>query len=238
MSLVLNSGFTIGPGVVLHSGDGSTLVTDGLTMWLDAGNPSSYSGSGSTWYDLSGFGSNITLVNSPTWTSGTPSYFSFNGSNQYGTGSTTGVLPNNQYTKSMWLRLAGYGYNNNIVSSYAGGHFTFGSGTNHYYSGHMDWANYNAFPTVSTFNLGQWYYIAVTFQAYSFMRMYVNGVLDATTNYNGLAPHPGNGSTDIASYEHSNNLYGSIGEFFCYNRALTDAEVLQNYNSTRAKYGL
>ena len=86
MSLVLNSGFTIGPGVVLHSGAGSQLVTDGLTMWLDAGNPASYSGSGTTWYDLSGTGSNIALVNAPTWTAGTPSYFSFNGTNQYGTG--------------------------------------------------------------------------------------------------------------------------------------------------------
>lgn len=212
-------------------------VTSGLTMWLDAGNSASYPGTGTTWYDLSGTGSNITLVNAPTFTAGTPAYFSFNGTNQYGTGSTPNVLPSNQYTKSMWLRLGSYAYNNNVVSSYAGGHFTFGSGQNRYYSGHQDWDNYNAFPTNATFNLGQWYYIAVTFEAYVSMKTYVNGVFDNSSTYN-LNPHPGNGSTDIASYQGNNLLNGSIGEFFCYNRSLTDAEVLQNFNATRSKYGL
>ena len=158
----LITGGTLNGGVYL---DQQQVVTQGLTMWLDAGNNQSYPGSGTTWYDLSGFGANISLQNSPAWTGGTPSYFMFNGANQYGVGFTANVLPNNQYTKSMWLRLNSYSYNNNVVSSFAGGHFTFGSGTNHFYSGHQDWANYNAFPTVATFDLGQWYYIAVTFEA-------------------------------------------------------------------------
>ena len=213
------------------------LVTSGLTMWLDAGNPASYSGTGSTWYDLSGFGSNITLVNAPTWHSGTPAYFSFDGYTQYGTGNTPQVLPNSQYTKSMWLNLSAYEFNNNIVSSDAGGHFTFGSGQNHYYSGHSDWQNYNAFPTNATFDLHRWYYIAVTFEAGVIMKTFVNGVLDNTSTYN-LNPHPGDGSTDIASFDHGNNLCGSIGEFFCYNRPLSDSEILQNFNSTKGKYGL
>jgi hypothetical protein len=228
------TGGTLNGGVYL---DQQQVVTQGLTMWLDAGNPTSYPGSGTTWFDLSGFGANITLQNSPAWIGGTPAYFTFNGANQYGVGSTANVLPNNQYTKSMWLRLNSYSYNNNVVSSFTGGHFTFGSGTNHFYSGHQDWANYNAFPTAATFDLGRWYYIAVTFEAYVSMKTYVNGVFDASSSYN-LNPHPGDGSTDIASYDHGNFLSGSIGEFFCYNRSLTDLEVLQNYNSTKGKYGL
>jgi hypothetical protein len=226
-------------GGVLNGGvyRDQAVVTSGLTMWLDAGNPTSYPGSGTTWYDLSPFGANISLQNSPPWTSGTPSYFSFNGTNQYGVGFTPNVLPANQYTKSMWLRLNSYASNNNIVSSDAGGHFTFGSGTNKIYSGHSNWVNYNAFVTTATFDLGQWYYVAVTFEAGVSMKMYVNGVLDSTSSYN-LNPHPGDGSTDIASFDHNNLLIGSIGEFFCYNRPLSDAEVLQNFNSTRGKYGV
>lgn len=77
----------------------------------------------------------------------------------------------------------------------------------------------------------------MTFEAGVEMRVYVNGVLDNTSTYN-LNPHPGDGSTDIASFDHGNLLNGSIGEFFCYNRPLTAAEVLQNFNATRSKYGL
>ena len=40
------------------------IVTDGLVLCLDAGNPKSYPGSGTTWYDLSGNGNNGTNSNS------------------------------------------------------------------------------------------------------------------------------------------------------------------------------
>ena len=227
------TGGTLNGGVYL---DQQQVVTQGLTMWLDAGNPTSYPGSGSTWFDLSGFGSNISLQNSPAWTAGTPAYFTFNAVDQYGLGSTPQVLPNNQYTKSMWLRLNDYA-DNNVVSSDAGGHFTYMATTNRFYSGHSNWANYNAFATTATFGLSEWYYVAVTFEAGVSMKMYVNGVLDSTSNYN-LTPHPGNGSTNVASFNGGNLLKGSIGEFFCYNRPLSAAEVLQNFNATRGIYGI
>ena len=136
----------------------------------------------------------------------------------------------------MWLRLNDLA-DNNVVSSNAGGHFTYMASSPRFYSGHSNWANYNAFATTTTFGLSEWYYVAVTFEAGVSMSMYVNGVLDSTSSYN-LNPHPGDGSTDIASFDHNNLLIGSIGEFFCYNRPLSDAEVLQNFNSTKSKYGL
>lgn len=46
---------------------GPHLVTDGLVLALDAANPLSYPGSGTTWRDLSGNGNNGTLVNGPTF---------------------------------------------------------------------------------------------------------------------------------------------------------------------------
>ena len=65
----------------------SNIITNGLQLYLDAGNRQSYPTTGSTWYDLSGNGNNGTLVNSPTfYTYSTapdkvPS-FGFNGSTQ------------------------------------------------------------------------------------------------------------------------------------------------------------
>lgn len=49
--------------------------TDGLILYLDAGNPNSYSGSGTTFTDLSGRGNHHTIVNSPTFSGGK---FTFN----------------------------------------------------------------------------------------------------------------------------------------------------------------
>jgi hypothetical protein len=45
------------------------VVTTGLQLYLDAGNASSYSGSGTAWNDLSGNGRNGTLTNGPTYSS-------------------------------------------------------------------------------------------------------------------------------------------------------------------------
>ena len=58
---------------------GASIVTNGLQLLVDAANPRSYSGSGSTWTDLSGNAKHVTLVNTPVYNSlGAASYFQFN----------------------------------------------------------------------------------------------------------------------------------------------------------------
>ena len=82
MSLVLNSGFTIGPGVVLDAGyiPPPTIITDGLVAHLDAGITASYPGTGSTWHDLSGHSADATLQGTVGFIDlGANSYFTFDG---------------------------------------------------------------------------------------------------------------------------------------------------------------
>ena len=56
------------------------IVTDGLVLYVDAGNGNSYPGSGTTWSDLAG--SNVgTLTNGPTYDSGNAGSIVFDGSN-------------------------------------------------------------------------------------------------------------------------------------------------------------
>lgn len=215
------------------------LVTSGLTLNLDAGNLASYPGSGSTWTDLAGTADNISLVNSPTYTSGTPAYFTFNGSNQYGTGSSANVVPTTAYTKSVWFYLNGY-LDNNLVSG--GGHFMFmGASTNRIYCGHANWntlgGTYIDYPSTATISLGTWYYAVLTFTTTDGMTLYINGSQDSTYTARKNA-HAGDGSTNIATFNGGNLLNGRIAQVHCYNRALTAAEVLQNYNATKATYGL
>ena len=70
---------------------GPKIVVDGLVLMLDAGNPKSYSGSGNTWYDLSGNNKHATLINTPTYS---PGYLSFDGSTQTATLSNPLNQPN------------------------------------------------------------------------------------------------------------------------------------------------
>jgi len=235
MGVVVGGGITIGPGITISS-DGP--VTANLTMYLNAADSASYPGSGTTWFDVSGNSADITLVNSPAYTLGTQSYFTFNGTNQYGTGAKTGVLDNSQYTKSLWFYLNGYA-DNNFSSSSPGGHFMYmgpGGTTHKVYCGHTDWPVYTVFPSTTTFNLSTWYYIACTFDTTNGMALYVNGVLDATYTAN-LSPFTGNGSTNIATFGEGNLLDGRIAKAFFYNKRLTASEVLQNYNATKTEFG-
>ena len=228
-------------GTRLQGGTYQTLglVTNGLTMWLDANDPASYPGSGSTWADLSGNGADQTLVNSPTYTAASPSYFSFNGINQYSTGSAL-VLPPNTYSKMVWFQMTP-GFDNNIVSSAAGGHFMFFASTSTLWAGNANnppYAGGGAFGSTTAFNADTWYCATVVFsdpQIY----LYVNGVQDAFDPTYSSGGHGGDGSTNLACFSPGGNLLnGRIAEVYCYGRAITAAEVAQNFNATRARYGV
>ena len=83
-------------------------VTSGLVVHLDAGVEASYSGSGSTWSDMSGNGNNFTLTNSPTFSSDNAGKLQFNGSNQYASGG-----PNLSTSDCSFVVIQRYASNNN-----------------------------------------------------------------------------------------------------------------------------
>jgi hypothetical protein len=58
-----------------------SIIRNGLSVYLDAENKTSYSGSGATWFDLSGSGRNGSLISSPTFTNTSPKSFTFSGAN-------------------------------------------------------------------------------------------------------------------------------------------------------------
>jgi hypothetical protein len=83
----------------LTSSDLSTIVTSGLTLHLDAGNPSSYPGTGTTWTSLTGAYSG-TMGNGVTYSSSDGGVLAFNGAsnafvNMYSTASALSSITNN-----------------------------------------------------------------------------------------------------------------------------------------------
>lgn len=227
MGIIFENGWRITPN--------AGLVTDGLVLRLDAADSTSYGGSGTTWTDIAGTAQNITFTGSPTYTSTPPSYFTFNGVNQYGLGSGT-VLPTTTYTKSVWVYINAYA-DNNIVSG--DGHFIFmaSSSSQRIYCGHANWASYIAYPSTNTVNLSTWYNITLTFNTTDGMKLYINGILDSTYTAQKTA-HNGTGTINVATYAGGNLLNGRISKVYCYNRSITADEVLQNYNFDKSKFGL
>jgi hypothetical protein len=211
-----------------------SIVTNGLTCCVDGFNSKSYAGSGTLWNDVSNNGTLVTLVGSPAFANNA---FSFDGTSQYGVGAGT-PLGINSYSKCVWFKLNTNfsSYSNNILSSSAGGHFMYFSGTQTLFCGHSNWANYLIFPSITVFAVNTWYCVCLTFDTTNGMKLYINGVLDTTYNSQ-LTGVSGTGQCNIGCYgEGGNLLNGLVGQAAIYNRALTAQEVLQNYNALKGRY--
>lgn len=217
-----------------------TVPTSGLLLWLDAGNPASYTGSGNTWYDLavSPAVNNASLLNSPTFSSNNGGFLNFaKASSQSATVSGTGLVPSSAYTKAVWFNLTDTVSDHNLVSSDTGGHFMYFSGTSKMYCGHSNWVGYTQYPSTTNFSSGTWYLAVLTYTTSDGMKLYVNGELDSTYTANKLA-HTGDGSVNLGRFSVGNFLNGNIAQVLTYNRAIASNEVTSIYNATRSRYGL
>jgi hypothetical protein len=221
-------------GLICVNLDYPDIITDGLTLLLDAGYVSSYPRSGSRWDDLSFSGNNGTLINTPTFNSSNNGYLTFNGNTQYvNVGGTP--LGLSSYTKNIWFYLNSTS-DNNLLSSDTGGHFMFFASTNKLYCGHSNWGVYTVFPSVTNFSNGVWYNACVTFDTTNGFVLYVNGVQDNTYTAQ-KTPIGGNGSTRIGAFGAGNNLLnGRVSVAMTYNRVLSSTEVLKNYNSFSSRF--
>jgi len=218
---------------------GAPVINSNLTMWVDAGQTASYSGSGTNWVDISNSGSNVSLVNSPTFNSlNAGGAFRFNSSlTQYGTGAGTPVGLT-AYTKSIWFNLNSLA-DNNLISSSVGGHFMFFGGTSKLYSGHTAWAGFpTTYPSTANFSVGVWYNVCLTFDTTNGMTLYINGVQDSVYTAQKTAVS-GTGQCNLGCFAPGGNLLnGVIAQAMVYNRVLTADEVSQNYNALRRRFNI
>ena len=207
------------------------IVTDGLVLALDAGNTKSYPGSGTTWKDVSGKGNDGTLTNDPTFSSDYGGKFNFDETNDYV--DCGNVLSQTAYTKSAWFRPETS--TANIISGPANHAFWMGNTDNTLSAGHQGQWSRVSYTVPSGNMLNQWWNGVVTWNDSTGWVLYVNGV-QVDTNSNTTGP---NGSgVYIARYASANYFDGDIAQAMIYNRALTAAEVKQNYNATKGRYGL
>jgi len=228
------------------------IVTDGLNLWLDASNPASYPGSGTTWYDLSGRGNNGTLVNGPTFNNDNGGSIVFDGSNDT---TNLGNILNiglNSITLSCWVKINN---GNGIIGilgktsyrSYIGRYAIFIE-SGFIIALFQPTGNFSVQTPVAPYVNSGFHNISLVIDRSSFMRLYINGIEVGThQNISSSSTINLNSSTDIffiGSYASNTGLSpmyflnGEISNVLMYYKALTPQEITQNYNATKSKYGL
>lgn len=224
---------------------------DGLVLYLDSMDINSYPGSGTVWFDLSGFGHNATLfnMNSPSAgnTSGfdtTTKYMMFDRrlgggdgvANNYALVNNTDVLDDvlcqNGMTIDMWFRESGY-----VCTAFT----KWGGSWELYYCSTMVFRTQGSGGTdgsssVST-SPGSWRNIVATHDGIN-RRLFVNGtiVLNDTNIVSGQ-----NTTDPIAIGAYNGGIYASFGAipiYRLYNRPLNAYEIAENYQATKGRFGL
>jgi hypothetical protein len=208
------------------------VVRNGLVLELDAANTASYSGSGNTWYDLSGNGYNYTLTNGPTFSgAGTTSSILFDGSNDralainpisLGTIHTVSMIFKSTSALEDGILFGDTAYNNTGYALYIN------NGSVLYYA-------VNNFVGASITLTTNWTMFTVTRNGTS-VSFYQNGTLLGSQTLGGN--NPLTLSSIAAFYGGDYSFQGNISQVSCYNRALSAYEIKQNFDFYRTRYGI
>jgi hypothetical protein len=233
----IGGGIQIGNGITITRE--LSVITAGLQLYLDAGRSASYSGSGTTWNDLSGNGRNGTLTNGPTYSATNGGSIVFDGTDDFVqcSGSVTATAA----TFVAWIRRNGsQGTYDGILSSRG----TSVTGMQFYSSDQLGYVWNNAVNTY-TWNSGltvpdlTWCMIAVsvTSTAATAYLCQSGGITSATNTVSHT-------STTIDDIKIGQEEFG--GRFFTgniaiaqlYNTALSVEQVSENFAADRARFGV
>lgn len=238
------------------------IITRGLVLNLDAGNPYSYAGAGTTWYDVSGNGNHATLYNSPTWNSN--GYFSLNGTNNYiKTTNTLDLSAYNAVTVLVIFKPRSYPVSGNVkfICELSTDFNSFTTGFVWTYNDNSASQNYEVIAGVkgdAGYNMGAWNknnYNDLNWEistavfnkstASPEVSLYNQGVA-ANVISNPIAGLTANNTNNFGNdYLFIGSRAGTsyftdldIVSILVYNRALSAAEILQNYNAVKGRFGL
>ena len=214
------------------------IVKDGLVFCVDAAKVDSYPGSGNIWRDISGFQSSASLTNGPIFNSSNYGSIVFDGTNDYAViASTPNLSPGTgNFTYSSWINPSSFSGTTAalFVVAIAGGLWIGKNGVNFVLRayGVADYIQYATLPTLNT-----WTNITIT-RSGTTATLYYNttSVATGTTsqNFAQSTAYIGNDGAAISS-----NFNGRIATTIFYKeKALTVAEITQNYNAMKGRYGL
>lgn len=231
------------------------IVTDGMVLCLDAGNRDSYVSGSATWFDLSGNGNNTTLTNGPTFSLENLGTIRFDGTNDMcvGPSSVKGTV-STQISLEIWTKPNSTTQTTTLMSKWGSstlGNYSWLLFLNWFTQGNIDFLvgnsagnNYSIHSIAHQLSTSSYTHYAITYNAGS-VSMYRNGIListsaSANTTLKSVSTSLGFGHDyDFGSVDTPGRYYsGVLSTARIYNRVLTAAEVSQNFNAMRGRFGV
>lgn len=232
-------------------------TTNNLTLYYNPAMTESYSGTGTNLNDLSGNGITTTLINAPTYNATTGFYF--NGSNQYGSipsvNGQTNFTNTQQYSVEIWFRPSNGQVNagetellekwNQFNESRYPFVFRYNESTSSMFAACYDGSNFR-FVTGAGFPVNTWKQVVGVFDFVAgTLTLYRDGVSVGSTSISGVGQVSNSSPVTIGSRLTTGGGYtsgimykGNVGIIRMYNKPLTAAEILNNFNTTKGTYGL
>jgi hypothetical protein len=222
-------------------------VEHGNTMNQYTATTSSIVTSSNTWIDLSTYKNNGTLANTPGFSNtSTMSFSGFSRANNYVTlGNLPSTLP--QMTVEVWVNIvplinSSIGYiigqrNSAFRLMHGSSNFQWACATTN--NGWYTTGTTLTSSSVTVYNV--WNHVVVTYDG-SYNRIYVNGVLQGTSTpaVSGNVSMASLGGLYIMQTDSANldNASGQLSVARIYSTALTQEQIVSNFNAMRGRYGL
>lgn len=219
-----------------------SIVTTGLVLCLDAANIKSYPGTGTTWSDLSTNNNNGTLVNGPTYSSLNLGGINFDGIDDYISFVSNPVVTN-QITVEVWVKLNSTTSTNGWICGREGSYrFLYSSNGFGWICATTNnaWYTTGTAISISGTPVNNFYQIVGVYNGSNNL-LYVNSVLQNTGSAisgNILTNGTYNLMNDTSGDVNIDWGKGIIYSHRIYNVALTAAQVQQNFNALRGRFGI
>jgi hypothetical protein len=224
----------------MSSSTGPRIENEGLVLHFDAADVKSYAGTGTVFADRSRRRKNGSLVNTPTYSSSKIKSFEFS-SNKYID------IPNdtdfNTQTPSVevWIKTNattqnGFWFEKGSVNTQ---YSLFQEGSSIRWRTLAGGQSDLSVVTSTYMDTSNWYQVVGTYSS-GFKRLYINSVLVSADTRSGTIPTDIVGGR-IGAYGGGAPSYfynGSLALCKVYNKALTAAEVLQNFNATKSRFNI
>ena len=222
------------------------IVRSGLILYLDAGISNSYPGSGTTWTDLSDFNNTPTTVNSPTFSTQNGGGWSVDsvGTNYFSLDDKASMINLSQGTIGGWVRFNNLAGANYVFISYggngAGGGFLLQSEISLglellTFGGSITGGRASLSPGSSAAYVGTNVYMVGTYDS-SVVKLYLNGIEVASSAKNSANLPPQSYLRISSEFNRTRGIGGNVYTTHIYNRALSAAEILQNFNAGRQRF--